>query len=425
MIIRFLFSLLFALVLPLVAQAQTGALMMQLQSELASEQDELTAGFSIAPARAQIARGFENNNVEFSERFLDRWSAEVSARWTGYEVFFTEHLARLDAWQAAIEAGDVSAEEAQDQLRVGLARTAIVAAAMQDWMQSEVQNVIDRAIWTDLAHDIGCCEPLYYHALSEAEIASEVSQSPDPLRLQTLILLPNPPGADPEALPLTTREAALTDLTLRAEALEADPGADVAGQAGLLAEAALLTTIFSDRQSDSSQLQELQDLAARVGFDARPTAPLLSLAAITEAGPQREFLLNAARERLANRAAYLATLADEEAQTPSRRNAVSTSQNFEPASNTIGATTGFSIVGTMSSSTVPAPSFPSLAAPVANAPAAAPSVSEDPAETAVEEALDQLMASDVISPDAVRAAEQADALLSPQNGLEPLISFGF
>ncbi len=295
---------LLVLVLPLSARAQGVALIPQLRLELEAQQDELAAGYSQAAARSQIQRLFNQQDIQYSERFIDSWARGLSERWSRYEEFFVAHQDLLDAWQAEVDEGRLSQAEAEAILRPALARTALIATRVLGWLQEDLAQLSDRARWTDLAHEIGCCEPLYYQALAEAETAAMVNGGPSPDAIAALRLLPDVPEAD-QVVEMPTRRSLMEELAARTDALLYSGEATPAIRAALLDEALMILEIFPRSPADEAVMAQLRSELARESQLVFPAAPLLSLARIVEPGPMRELLVSEAEHRMTEMAALM------------------------------------------------------------------------------------------------------------------------
>lgn len=283
------------LALPLQLRAQTAERIPEYRAMLSGAEAALNETFAMANARAELQDAFASSGIGFSNRYLDRWSATVFQRWSRMRLFFDEADARLADWQAALDAGEVTEAEAEAALAVPTAQLLEVARRIPEWLDDDVARFAERAFWTDLAQEVGCCDALYYHALAEADQVWASSSSPDAATVAGLDLIPpvGAPDHDAEA-------ANFAALAARVETLDLE-GSDTATQRRVLInDARLLSDLFA-----SPRFGDLADLAARESFAARPVAPLLALARITEPGPLRSMLVERARLRLEARAAHL------------------------------------------------------------------------------------------------------------------------
>lgn len=286
------------LALPLQVRADTHDPIATYRADLSAAMDALNEEFSLARSRGQVVRAFGNAEIDFSRRYTDRWSSTVFQHWSRMRLLFFTTDQRLADWQEAVAAGDVSHETAIAALEIPVERTLNVVARIPAWLSDDVTRLTERAFWTDLAHEVGCCDALYYHALDEANLVWSAAESPDPALIAGLQLLPPVGDVDFDAAAL-----AFAGLTTRADALAALGTDDPVARRLLLNEAALLIDIFGEVAM--ATYPELVDLAARETFTTRPVAPLLALATITEPGPLRMAVLTHVRVRLEARAAYL------------------------------------------------------------------------------------------------------------------------
>ena len=192
--------------------------------------------------------------------------------------------------------------EAEAALSGAMARIRVLADAMPLWREDDVVRMTERAFWTDLAHEIGCCAALYYLALEEADAVWAGARSPDPAAIAALEVIPMVPTDQVAAVAPATR--AYDWLATRAEALasrdESEPGA----RRALLVEASLLQDLFGPR-SGRPESRNLDALADRMDFAARPVAPLFRMAALTESRHAQVALLTRALDRLETRAEHL------------------------------------------------------------------------------------------------------------------------
>ncbi|MGR3711124.1 MAG: hypothetical protein ACU0A9_16965 [Alterinioella nitratireducens] len=283
------------LALPLQLRAQTVERIPEYRAMLSDAEAALNEDFAMARARAELQDAFDSSGIGFSNRYLDRWSATVFQRWSRMRLFFDEADARLAEWQAALDAGEVSEAEAEAALAVPTAQLLEVARRIPEWLHDDVARLAERAFWTDLAQDVGCCDALYYLALDEADRVWASSASPDAATVAGLDLIP--PVGDARHDAEAANFAALSE---RVETLDLEGGNTATLRRVLINDALLLADLFG-----TARFGDLADLAAREGFSARPVAPLLALARITEPGPLRTMLIERARLRLEARAAHL------------------------------------------------------------------------------------------------------------------------
>ena len=283
------------LALPLQLRAQTVERIPEYRAMLSDAEAALNEDFAMARARAELQDAFDSSGIGFSNRYLDRWSATVFQRWSRMRLFFDEADARLAEWQAALDAGEVSEAEAEAVLAVPTAQLLEVARRIPEWLHDDVARLAERAFWTDLAQDVGCCDALYYLALDEADRVWASSASPDAATVAGLDLIP--PVGDARHDAEAANFAALSE---RVETLDLEGGNTATLRRVLINDALLLADLFG-----TARFGDLADLAAREGFSAQPVAPLLALARITEPGPLRTMLIERARLRLEARAAHL------------------------------------------------------------------------------------------------------------------------
>jgi len=178
----------------------------------------------------------------------------------------------------------------------------LISDQMTDWLDDDTARMSERAFWTDLAQEIGCCDPLYYQALAEANGVWGVALSPDPAAIAALQIVPAVPTED--SRDESPAERAFAWLASRVEGAMDDGAASPARRRALLVEARLLVDLFGLPQ-DVELEQSLTTLVTREGFAAQPVAPLIRMAALTEPGPLRQILLDRAAARLDSRAEYL------------------------------------------------------------------------------------------------------------------------
>lgn len=365
---RFLaFALAFLLALPFAARAQEDGYAAEMRADILALREELTASVAIGTARARLSRAFIETDIVFSRRYLDTWSTLLHDRWNQHLSFFDTQLTALGNWDQALAAGLVSAEEAEAALTPALERIEVMAETMPLWQEDDTLRLAERAFWTDLAQEIGCCEPLYYHALTEAEEVWSGALSPDPAAIAALELVPMVPLDGMVAVDPADRAYAW--LASRAEALAGEEDPDPGARRALLTEARLLESLFGLPGGVALE-RSLSTMAAREGYASRPVAPLVRLAAITEEPYLRAALLERAAERLRDRATHLGLapvgLPQEEA---ALRSMAGESDDPAPASEAPAAE--------------PAPSVASEAGPVPAAPAAPALVPPAPEPPAV------------------------------------------
>lgn len=343
------------LALPFAARAQEDALISGYRADLTEMRETAAPTPAIGIVRGQLSRAFIENDIVFSRRYLDNWSQLLQDRWAQHDTFFATQLLTLSDWDQALALGTVTHEEAEAALTPAMTQAGQIAAHIPDWLEDDVARMAERAFWTDLAQEIGCCDPLYYHALSEADAVWGVALSPDPAAIAALQILPAVP--DPNRPDVTTGDLAFAWLAARAEGLMADGAASPARRRALLVEAHLLEELFG-LPGDAPLERSLTTLATREGFAAQPVAPLIRMAALTEPGPLRDLLLGHAAARLDSRAEHLrpALRAAAEAEgVPLNR---SVTADAAPSRQMAGASTGYSSLGV-----APAPN-PVPAAPV-------------------------------------------------------------
>ncbi len=303
----FVLSLFVLLSGPIAAQDQgpEPAPVAAVRAELDGLYEDISTSLAPGQIRTRLSRSFTENGIEFSQRYLDSWSTLLEDRWGQYELFFSTQSEVLTDWALALSDGAVGEDAAQTALEQALDRVRVVAEAMPDWQRDDVVRLTDRAAWTDLAQEVGCCDALYYYALDEADNVWAASASPDPLAIAALQLVPTPdiPGF-PESDPAGS---AYTWLAARAQGLEQLGEGDAAERHALLVEAELLVRLFG--LPDGAELPRgLNLIAVEESLAARPVAPLLRLAALTERGRLRDSLLTRASERLQAQAAFFDTL---------------------------------------------------------------------------------------------------------------------
>lgn len=290
------------LALPFAARAQEDSLIAGYRADIT----ELREGAETAPAigvvRGRLSRAFIENDIVFSRRYLDNWSLLLQDRWAQHDTFFATQLVALSDWDQALIEGSVTRAEAEAALAPAMDQIGVIAEYIPEWLEDDTQRMTERAFWTDIAQEIGCCDPLYYHALSEADAVWGVALSPDPSAIAALQIIPAVPG--PDSPDVTTGELAFAWLASRAEGLMADGAASPARRRALLVEANLLEELFG-LPGDEPLDRSLATLATREGFAAQPVAPLIRMAALTEPGPLRDLLLGHAAARLDSRAMHL------------------------------------------------------------------------------------------------------------------------
>jgi hypothetical protein len=303
MIRRLALTLALLLALPFAAAAQQpDDPIAAYRARIAELAQPVAAEVAVGAVRARLSRAFIETDIVFSRRYLDSWSVLLQDRWRQHVIFFETQDTALGNWEQAIAAGLATVEEAEAALDPAMERIRIMAETMALWQEDDTARLAERAFWTDLAHEIGCCDPLYYHALDEAEAAWTAALSPEPAAIAALELVPMVPTEAVEAVAPELRAYAW--LASRAEAL-AEGGEDDPGmRRALLSEARMLESLFG-LPAGISLDRSLATLAAREDYAARPVAPLLRLAAITEPGYLRDTLLERAAQRLQDRATHL------------------------------------------------------------------------------------------------------------------------
>jgi hypothetical protein len=298
------------LALPFAARAQEDALVAGYRAELTALREEAASTPALGIVRGQLSRAFIENDIVFSRRYLDNWSQLLQDRWAQHDTFFATQLLTLTAWDTALTEGTVTRQEAETALAPAMDQVAVIAGHIPEWLEDDIARMTERAFWTDLAQEIGCCEALYYHALSEADAVWGVALSPDPAAIAALQIIPAVPS--PDSPDMTTGDLAFAWLASRAEGLMADGAASPARRRALLIEAHLLEELFG-LPGDATLELSLTTLATREGFAAQPVAPLIRMAALTEPGPLRDLLLGHAAARLDSRADHLRAAAEAEA----------------------------------------------------------------------------------------------------------------
>lgn len=353
-LIILLFSILLAL--PLAARAQEDSLIAGYRTDLTALREAAASSPALGIVRGQLSRAFIENDIVFSRRYLDNWSQLLQDRWSQHDTFFATQLLTLSDWDQALAEGTVSPAEAEAALAPAMTQIGVIAGYIPDWLADDTARMVERAFWTDLAQEIGCCDALYYHALSEADAVWGVAQSPDPAAIAALQIIPAVPT--PDSPNVTTGELAFAWLASRAEGLMADGAASPARRRALLIEANLLEQLFGLPENVPLE-RSLATLATREGFAAQPVAPLIRMAAMTEAGPLRDLLLERAAARLDSRAAHLRPVlraaADAEG-VPLNRSVMAAAA---PSRQMMGGSSGASASGAMS-----APNPAPAAAPV-------------------------------------------------------------
>lgn len=304
MIRRFIIAVTTAavLALPCAAWAQEQALVPVHSAEIAELRAGLSEGPGASPARARLSRAFIDADITFSRRHLDSWSTQLEDRWAQHGLFFDTQLSALANWEQALAAGLVDRDTAEAALAPAMTRIRVLAAAMPSWQEDDVLRLAERAFWTDMAHEIGCCDALYYHALAEADAVWSAAQSPDPAAIAALEIIPMVPTERVTAIDPGAR--AYDWLATRAETLAATGDIAPAARRALLAEASLLEDLFGPPANQPPD-RSLAGLAARESFAARPVAPLFRMAAMTQSRHLRNALLVEALDRLEDRADHL------------------------------------------------------------------------------------------------------------------------
>lgn len=322
------------LALPFAARAQEDSLVAGYRADLTELREEAASTPALGIVRGQLSRAFIESDIVFSRRYLDNWSQLLQDRWAQHDTFFSTQIQTLNTWDVALPEGRVTRAEAEAALAPAMEQVALIAGHIPDWLEDDIARMTERGLWTDLAQEIGCCDALYYHALSEADAVWGVALSPDPSAIAALQIIPAVPTPDsPDA---TTADMAFAWLASRAEGLVADGAASPARRRALLIEARLLEELFG-LPGDVQLERSLTTLATREGFAAQPVAPLIRMAALTEPGPLRDLLLGHAAARLDSRADHLRAGAEAEGRaldrmvtadaTPTRQMAASSSGN--------------------------------------------------------------------------------------------------
>lgn len=167
--LSFVLALAVLIAAPFALRAQGADGVSALNAEVVALYDAQSAGHRPAPVRARLAEAFDAAGVGFSRRYIDSWATILTDRWMQHDAFFATQQISLADWSAAVDAGVVSEAEALEALAPALAAIRTVAARLPEWAEDDVARLVERARWTDLANEVGCCDPLYYHALGEAE----------------------------------------------------------------------------------------------------------------------------------------------------------------------------------------------------------------------------------------------------------------
>ncbi|WP_071675144.1 hypothetical protein [Nioella nitratireducens] len=274
------------------------------RAELAGLSERISPSLAPARIRVRLSHSFSVHDIAFSERYLDNWSTLLQDRWSQYDLFYATQAEVLNDWSLAVATGAVTQTEAETVLSQALERVQTVAAAMPGWQDDDVSRLTDRAAWTDMAQEVGCCDALYYHALDEADSVWAASDSPDPSAIAALQLVPTPniPGL-PDSHPAAS---AYSWLAARAQGLEQQGDGAAADRRALVVEAELLVRLFGLPDGVTLPVG-LDRIASEECLSAQPVAPLLRLAALTEQGPLRDQLMTRAQNRLEAQAAFLET----------------------------------------------------------------------------------------------------------------------
>ena len=294
-------ALALSLAAPLNAQAVPQTIV-QMRAEIAALHDDLAEAAGDGTARARLSRAFIEGDITFSRRHLDNWGTLLQDRWTQHLLFFDTQAAALDNWDRALGAGLVTQAEADAALSQVMPRVRALASAMPLWHEDDVQRFVERAFWTDLAHEIGCCDALYYLALEEAAAVWSDAQSPDSSAIAALEVFPMVPTG--RVAPIGPSARAYHWLASRAETLALEVDAAPGARRALLVEASLLEDLFG-LPAGQPEARSLATLAARHGFAARPAAPLFRMAALTDSRHLQVDLLTRAQDRLEARADHL------------------------------------------------------------------------------------------------------------------------
>lgn len=425
------------LALPLAASAQEDGLTTEMRAEILSLREDLAESVATGTARARLSRAFIEADITFSRRYLDGWSTLLQDRWNQHLSFFDTQLTALGNWDQALAGGLVSVEEAETALTPALERIEVMAETMPLWQEDDTQRLAERAFWTDLAQDIGCCEPLYYHALTEAEEVWSGALSPDPAAIAALELVPVVPLEAMVAVDPADRAYAW--LASRAETIAGEEDPEPGARRALLTEARLLESLFGLPGGVALE-RSLSTLTAREGYASRPVAPLVRLAAITEQPYLREALLERAADRLRDRATHLGlaplALPEEDAALRSMAGGEETPGSDAEAPAPLGVPASGEAPpapGAESEPVLAAPSPEAIEAPTATSvpvqrpafvgPMAAAREADAVAAGAVAEALEALVG-DGLDIDALARvaalAEEADQLLDSAGALEIL-----
>lgn len=295
------------LMLPPVARAQgQGDLISGYGEEITALQESMEATTAIGTVRARLSRAFIDSDIAFSRRYLDSWSLTLQDRWRQHESFFDTQQIALGNWRDAVAAGLITEADAEAALAPAMERIRIVAETMPFWQDDDIDRLAERAFWIDLAQEIGCCGPLYYHALEEADSVWSGAVSPAPSAVAALDLLPTVPLEEVQVIAPEVRAYAW--LASRAEAMAEAESPEPGALRALLTEARLLESLYG-LPGGVALDRSFSTLAAREGYAARPVAPLVRLAAITEPGYMRDALLVRASQRLQDRATHLGLVA--------------------------------------------------------------------------------------------------------------------
>ena len=407
---------------PFALRAQGADGVSALNAEVVALYEAQSAGHRPAPVRARLAEAFDTAGVGFSRRYIDSWTTILTDRWMQHDAFFATQQISLADWTAAVDAGVVSEAEALEALAPALAAIRTVAARLPEWTEDDVARLVERARWTDLANEVGCCDPLYYHALGEAEAVWSRAASPAPAALAALELVPTVPG--PSAPEGSVADRAYDWLAARAQILALDRDAAPADRRALLVEAGLLADLFGLPDETVASGDALAQMTAREGFAAMPTAQLLRLAAITEPGRLHDLLLEEASMRLQARADHLRPILAERAEAPglARRDAEAEQEREAEMADAAPAAGSAVALGTrtIAPSAAPRPAAPAVTSPADSA--------EQRAVAAIDQALSVLGTGEALDASALlglaEAAERADALLQPTDTLELLAGLG-
>lgn len=250
-----------------------------------------------------LRQAFSGNGIGFSMMYVEAWGDQFYLNWNTAQGIYTKAKDRLSDWRYAVDSGRFDEAAVESMLAEGMQVLRRIDAQVDPWFRDDLRNSTERAYWLDQAHEVECCERIYYYYSELADRAYADSVSPDYSmvgRIQVFAAVPNEGGlfSDP-------RLETFARLASKSEA--AVQSGDREAIRSVIGDAAAMLTYYP--RPETAELRDVLTLLDdRMRFEDAPVAELLNQAQAMERGPLRDSVLRAAQYALSERLGHLAPL---------------------------------------------------------------------------------------------------------------------